>query len=391
VTKRRGQGEGSIYKRADGRWVGAVNLGWEAGRRRRKVVYGKTRTEVAHKARQALHAHERGLPTAAGREQTVGAFLNRWLADTLPDTVALSTLESYRDNVRLHIEPILGRIRLTRLTPSDVQGLLSHKLDKGLSPRTVLYLRAILRRALGQAERWGLVARNVAALVDPPKIPEVEQEPYTLEEALRLLSAARGDRLEAVYTVALSIGLRKGETCALRWSDVDLEAAWLRVTRTYQRGTSGARFVEPKTPRSRRTIGLPTVCVEALRAHKARQAAERLAAGSRWQDHGLVFTSTIGTPIEPRNLTRYYEALTRHAGLGHRRFHDLRHTAATLLLAQGTEMRVVMETLGHSAIGTTANLYTHVVPALKREAANRMDALLREDRAGGSLQEKQAP
>jgi integrase len=391
MSKRRGQGEGSIYKRADGRWVGAVNLGWEAGKRRRKVVYGRTRAEAARKAREALSAHEKGLPTAPGRDQTVGAFLDRWLADTLPGTVALSTLESYRDNVRLHIRPVLGRLRLTRLAPADVQGLLTRKLDEGLSPRTVLYLRAILRRALGQAERWGLVARNVAALVDPPKVPECQQVPYTLEEARRLLNAARGDRLEALYTVAVSIGLRKGEASALRWDDVDLDSATLRVTRTYQRGTGGARFVEPKTPRSRRTVELPSVCVDALRSHKVRQATERLAAGPRWQDHGLVFASKIGTPIEPRNLTRHYDALTRHAGLGRRRFHDLRHTAATLLLAQGTEMRVVMDTLGHSAIGTTANLYAHVVPALKRDAASRMDALLREDRAAGSLQEKQAP
>ena len=377
MGRRRGPGEGSIYRRQDGLWVGAINLGWEAGRRRRKVVYGKTRGEAAKKARQALYAHEKGIPTAAGREQTVRAFLDSWLSDTLPGTVAISTLESYKDNVRLHIIPILGHIRLTKLSPADVQRLLARKLADGLSARTVIYLRAILRRALGQAERWGLVSRNVATLVDPPRVPDPDQVPFTPEEARRLLNAARGDRLEALYVLAIAVGLRKGEVCALRWEDLDLDAATLRVVRTYQRGTSGARFVEPKTPRSRRTIELPALCVEALRTHKARQATERLVAGPRWDDQSLVFTSKVGTPIEPRNLSRHYETLTHSASLGHRRFHDLRHTAATLLLAQGTEMRVVMETLGHSAIGTTANLYAHVVPALKRDAASRMDALLR--------------
>jgi integrase len=251
------------------------------------------------------------------------------------------------------------------------------KLAAGLSPRTVQYHHAILRRALGQAHRWGLVSRNVAKLVDPPRVRRPEIRPLTPEQARTLLEAARGDRLEALYTVALAVGLRQGEALGLRWDDIDLDRGWLTVRNALQRLGPGWQLVEPKTARCRRTIALPSVVAAALQSHRTRQLQERLWAGARWQENDFVFASRIGTPLDGTNVTRRFQQLLRRSGLPRQRFHDLRHACASLLLAQGVHPRVVMETLGHSQVGLTMNTYSHVIPALQREAATQMDAVLR--------------
>ncbi len=236
----------------------------------------------------------------------------------------------------------------------------------------------MLRRALGQALRWGLVQRNAAALTDPPRVCHPEVRPLTPAEARALLGAVRGDRLEALFTVALALGLRQGEALGLRWEDVDLEAGTLRVAGALQRVDGALRFVEPKSARSRRALNLPAVAVAALRAHRARQAAERLQAGPLWQEHGPVFTTTVGTPLDAGNVRRAFKRHLRAAGLPPTvRFHDLHHTTASLLLAQRVHPRLVMEVLGHSQIGLTMDTYSHVLPALRQEVAAQMDALLR--------------
>ncbi|HZU05719.1 MAG TPA: site-specific integrase [Chloroflexota bacterium] len=318
---------------------------------------------------------QQGLPLPAER-QTVGQFLARWLEDVARPRVRPKTYHSYAQLVRLHLAPGLGRIPLAKLSPQDVQAFLNAKRASGLSPRTVQYLHAVLRCALGQAERWGLVPRNVARLVSPPQGSRPEIRPLTVEEARRLLEAVQGDRLEALYAVALAVGLRQGEALGLRWQDVDFARGTLTVRYQLQRVEGRLQLVEPKTARSRRTIALPPPVVEVLRRHRARQLEERLQAGAAWQDSGLVFTSTIGTPLEPRNVVRHFHGLLAKAGLPRRSFHQLRHTAASLLLAQGVDIRVVQQVLGHSQIALTANLYAHVLPVLLREAAQKMGAAL---------------
>ena len=372
---KRGQNEGSIYKRNDRRWVAVVSLGYKGGKRFRKSFYGKTRREVQEKLTAALRSHQQGLPLAPER-QTVAQFLEYWLAESVKQNVRPRTYEGYCLHVRLHIVPALGRIRLAKLTAQNVQEFLNAKLRDGYAPRTVQYMHAVLRRALGQALRWGLVAQNVATLVDRPKVRRPEVKPFDPEQARALLAAVKGDRLEALYSVALAVGLRRGEALGLHWDDVDLEAGTLRVRVTVQRVDGKLRLVETKTDRSRRTIALPQTAAAALRVHRTRQLRERLAAGSRWQETGLVFTTTIGTPLEPRNVTRQFRKVLMKAGLPLKRFHDLRHTCASLLLAQGVHPRVVMEILGHSQISMTMDTYSHVMPVLERDAASQMDALL---------------
>ncbi len=237
-------------------------------------------------------------------------------------------------------------------------------------------MHAVLRRALKQALKWELVARNAAQLVDAPRVAQREIESFTPEQAKTFLDAIRGDRLEALYSVALAVGLRKGEILGLKWSDVDLDKRTLTVRASLQRINGALILVEPKSRQSRRTVALPRTVTDALRPHRARQFQERLLACSLWQDHGLVFPTTIGTPMDTRNLTRHFKRALQGAGLPLRRFHDLRHSCASLLLAQGVHPRVVMEILGHSQISLTMNTYSHVIDELQHEAAAQIDAVL---------------
>lgn len=278
--------------------------------------------------------------------------------------------------VRLHLKPNLGKHQLSALTPQHVQALLNEKLAAGLSPRTVTYLRAVLRRALNQALRWGLVARNVAALTEPPKAVRFQATALTEGQAVALLATARGDRLEALYAVALALGLRQGEALGLRWQDVDLEARTLTVAVALSRVDGKLVLAEPKTATSRRTLPLPTELVAALKDHRARQNAERLRTGERWHDNGLVFTTGIGTPISPRNLVRDFQALRERAGLPPMRFHDLRHSCISFLAAQGVPARTAMEIAGHSQITLTMNVYAHIGDEAKRAALGGLGRLL---------------
>ena len=289
------------------------------------------------------------------------------------------TYAGYEVHIRLHLKPSLGRIPLERLTPQHVQALFNQKLKEGLKPKTVRYLRGTLRTALNEAVRWGLISRNAAALVDGPRVERFPITPFTPEEARRLLHAVKGDRLEALYSVALTMGLRQGEALGLTWHDIDLGLGYMRITKQLQRVHGSPRLVEPKTERSRRTLAMPPMILDALRRHAGRQQAERENAGERWYDSDLVFTTPIGTPLDGTAVTKEFHRVLDRAELAQRRFHDLRHSCATLLLVQGVSPRVVMEMLGHSQIGLTMNTYSHVIPDLGRDAAQRINDLL-EDR-----------
>lgn len=375
MRMKRAHHEGSIYQRDDGRWVACLTLGYERGTRRRKTYYCKTQKEALDKLSLARHSLQQGLPLAEER-QTLGQFLSHWLQDYAKVKVRPKTYTSYEQLIRVHITSDLGRIPLAKLSPQQVQAFLNRKAEAGLSARTVQYLHALLRAALNRAVKWGLVPRNVATLADPPRVSRSEIQPFALDQVRRLLEAMRGDRLEALYTVALAMGLRQGEALGLRWQDVDLDVGTLRVRTALQRVEGTLQLVELKTERSRRTLTLPDVAIATLRAHRVRQLDERLAAADDWYEHGLVFATMQGRPLIARNVFRSYQRLLLKAGLPHKRFYDLRHTCATLLLAQGIDPRTIMETLGHSQISLTMNTYAHVLPALQQDAARRMNEIL---------------
>ena len=371
--RRRGNGEGTILKRKDGRWAAAI----VQDNGNRKWIYGKTRREVAGRLTKIQRDIAEGRPVINER-LTVAEYMNRWLYDVARQRTRPMTFRGYEHLVRLHILPTLGRVRLAKLNPQHVHSLITHKAQEGrLAPRTIQYMHSVLRAALNQALRWRMVHYNAAAMVSAPRGTRLEAKVLTPEEARQLLDALRGNRLEALYSVALALGLRQGEALGLMWSDVDLDAGILRVRRAAQRiPHCGTQLVETKTARSRRTLVLPPVVISALYAHRGRQALERLAAGPDWVDLDLVFPSRLGTLADGPNITHRFRRLLENAGLPPMRFHDLRHACASLLLVQGVHPRVVMETLGHSQISLTMNTYSHVLPPLQREAADRMEAVL---------------
>ncbi len=361
---RRGQGEGSIYLRSDGRWAASFPI----GHGRRKSFYGATRGEVQKVLTAALRNRDQGLPTASSKRLSV--YLEDWLQGVKPN-LGPNSWKNDAARVHNHLIPALGSFTLAQLTPEDVEAFMRGKLTGGLSSQTVLHLRALLRRALNRALRHGLVLRNVAALSDPPKLAKThEQQFLDVAEARAFLAAIKGDALEALWVLALTTGLRRGEQLALHWRDVDLTARTYHVTGTLQRVEGELRVLEPKTVTSRATGQL---AVEALLAHRARQ----LAAGIHALPSAFIFTTRTGRPIEPRNVNRSFERLLKRHSLKRIRLHDLRHSIGSLMLANGESPRVVMEVLRHSQIAMTMNVYSHVMPAVTREAMDRLDALLR--------------
>lgn len=383
--QRRGAGDGTIrYRESEDRWEARVTL--EDGSR--KSVYGKTRDAVRRKLTALTRDRDRGQLIARDERQTLASYLTSWL-ETIRPTVEPSTWERYELDVRRHLIPALGRTRLAAVTPQQVQLLLAQKLNEGLAPRSVRNMRAVLRRALNEALALGLVTRNAAALVRAPKAPRGEMHVYDEAQVRALLEAAAdphrvtagGPRLEALLTLAVTTGMREGELLGLRWRAVNLEGRFLQVQTSLRRlRDRGLTIKDVKTGASRRKIELADVAVEALRRHRASQAQERLQLGEAWgdgQDHDLVFPNAIGNPMDaPSLLERGYVRAVHAAGLPYIRFHDLRHTAATLLLLKGVHPKKVSEMLGHASVAITLTIYSHVLPSLGRDAATAMDDLL---------------
>jgi integrase len=374
TARRRGKGEGSIYRRAsDGRWVAALIM--EDGRR--VVRRASSRKDAATKLELLLKARAQGQTLAADR--STAAFLTEWLA-VVKHTVGVGTFERYEQYIRVHAIPALGRVRLGRLTPQHFQRLYQEKLAAGLSPTTVNHLHTVLHGAFAEAVRWGLVPRNVVALVRPPRKAHVEVVALTVKQARALLAAAAGNRFEVLFVLALKTGMRRGELLALHWEDVDLDKGVLQIRGTLRRTREGLKIGTPKTAASRRKLVLSSSSVAALRRHRARQQEERQAAGDLWQDFGLVFPNLLGRPMEPRCLlSDVYRPLLERAGLPPVTFHTLRHTAATLLLAEGEHPKVVQELLGHAQVSITLDRYSHMTPRLMSNAAALMDRLLDEE------------
>jgi integrase len=373
MAKRRGNNEGSIYRRKDGYWVAQYGVETATGRKTR-YIYGKRREEVREKLTKAIADRDGGLVYDADN-MTVGEYLERWLNDSMRDTVRQRTWERYEQFVRVHLTPALGKIKLEKLTSAHVRGLYRDKLDSGLAPRTVLHVHRAFSKALKQAAADGLIPRNPAAPVKPPQPRREEIRPLNRGQVRALFEAASGERLEALYIVAVTAGLRRGELQGLKWDDVDLEGGTLQVRRTLSEPKGGYIFEAPKSGKGR-SIRCSQRAIEALRSHRTRQNEERFRAGSHWQDNGLVFPSGVGTPLLGGNLSRAFKDLLNCTGLPEIRFHDLRHTCATLLLRQGVNPKFVQELLGHADISLTLNVYSHVLPDMGDAAAGAMDAAL---------------
>ena len=372
MARKRGNGEGSIYRRTDGRWVGRYLVHTAKGPKYR-YLYGKTRAVVAEKLTKAMADRDSGLIFDAGK-MTVGEYLDRWLAVTVKGTVRTSTYERNEEIVRLHIKPSPGRVGLKKLTPAHVRGLYREKLDSGLAPATVRRIHSTLHKALSQAVSDGIVPRNAAHVKAPRPAPE-EIRPLSEDEARAFLEAARqsGERFEALYVLAITTGLRRGELLGLRWDDADLELGTLRVGRALVREGGRHTLGETKTRRGRRQINLTPRTVNALKAHRKKQLEEKMRLAGLYKDHSLIFASGVETPVNPENLVkRSFKPLLKKASLPEIRFHDLRHTCATLLLSRGVHPKLVQELLGHATIAMTLDTYSHYLPSMGDQAAGAM-------------------
>ena len=365
---------GYIRRRGKGSWEVTKDLGRDptTGRRGRQFVNVKGRKRDAERVlAEALHERDTGIDIAPGK-LTVADYLRRWLRDYASHNVAPTTLRGYTSIVEQHFIPALGSIRLADLRPSHIQAAYGRALER-LSPRTLLRHHGVLHEALRHAVRWQLVSRNPVDAVTPPRPERSEMQVLDSDQAAALLGVADGHY--ALIYVALATGARQGELLALRWEDIDGDT--LRITRTARRlPGQGITYGPPKTARSVRPVALSPNTVKVLREHRAAQVEYRLSLGPAYADHGLVFPSATGRPTDDSNLRQTFRRLLRQAELPAIRFHDLRHTAATLMLRSGVHPKVVSERLGHATVSITLDTYSHVTPDMQREAAEALDAVL---------------
>jgi integrase len=371
--------QGSVRKLSGSKgvtWTGVIEVPRDplTGKRRQKRVSGRTRREVEETLR--ILAGKLDQPESIEAEQlTFGQFSEQFLEAASP-TLRPSSVRRYTDLLRKHICPGIGQIRLQKLSPFDLQRLYADRLAYGLSATSVHHLHVMVYRVLKQAYRWGMVARNVAELVDAPRRTFPEVTTWSLAQVSTFFAVSDEHDLAALWRLALLTGMRRGELLGLMWEDLDLERGMLAVRRTLSRGKGGDWVLgQPKTQSGRRAIALPESCVSALRKHRARQNSQRLKLGELWQDSGFVFTGQLGQALHVNVLVTHFKRLIRQSGLPDLRFHDLRHTSATLLLAQGVHPKIVQERLGHADISMTLNRYSHVTPDMQRAAAETLDAV----------------
>ena len=369
---------GTIRKRARETWEVRFELGRDPGTGRRRFRYRTvrgTKKDAERALTQALHRRDTGTDIAPARV-TVAEYLQRWLRDYVAVNVAPSTLRRYEQIVG-RLLPLLGALRLQHLRPTHIQEAYAALLPDGLAARTVLHHHRVLREALQHAVRWQLAASNPADAVSPPRPADREMRALTPGEVHRLLAADGDPGLRAIIHVAVTTGLRLGELLGLRWSDLDLDGGTASISRAaqYLSGT-GITFRQPKSARSRRNIALSAETVRTLREHRRRQLERRLAAGPAYVDQDLVFATADGSVRPPYQVQAAFRTLVQRVGLGPVRFHDLRHTAATLMLRAGVPIKIVSTRLGHATAALTLDTYSHVTPDMQREAAAAVDAVL---------------
>ncbi|MER6268318.1 site-specific integrase [Streptomyces sp900105755] len=375
--KRNPNGAGSIWQRKDGRYEARVYVPQPDGTRKRKTVYGATWEECDEKRQELVRRDRQGIPTPS-RSAKLSEWLPYWLEEYIRPNRKRTTYVKYEMHVRLYLVPLLGSRRLESLTTANVRQMLS-KVTAQSWAATAKEAHRVLRTALTAACRDELISRNVVQLVPAPRVEPRELRPWSPDETLTFLEAARTDPLYTAFVLAVALGLRRGEILGLQWKDVDLDRRTLTVRTTLNRGGKEL-YLDTTKNRRARVIPIPLMCVAPLRWQRMRQAERRTAAGKDWHESDHVFTTRSGRPIEPRNLYRSFLRISEAAKLPKVRLHDTRHGCASLLFAAGVAPRTVMEILGHSQIAVTMNVYTHVSDDHRREAMGHMDRLLKRRR-----------
>lgn len=377
--RRRPRGEGSVYQAKDGRWRGALVVAAEDGTRRRVVVSGRTEDEARDRLDDVRRRARRDPGQTAKPSNTVEAFLTGWLERNRRQ-VRPSTWLSRKGHIGNHIIPALGRKRLDRLTPADVEGMTADLVKQGLSPRTAGHVRVTLRTALRDAQRDGQAHQNAAALARAPRVEHVEMNVLDAEQTRLLLMTTREDRWGPLWALLAGSGMRIGEAMALTWDDLDFNSGSVAISKSWAKVAPKTwALSEPKTARSRRTIPIPATVMRALRELYDRQEAERELAGDAWQrnpEGQPLFVDQYGRRPGVSHFSLALHKALRAAGLPRVRVHDLRHSYASTLLAQGIPLLTVSRMLGHSTITITANTYSHVSDGLQRDAADALEVAL---------------
>ena len=388
---KRANGEGSIFQRKDGRWCAELVIGYlPNGSPDRKTFYGTSQKAAREKLEEAKRALADGRPVSVPR-QTLSTFLERWLEDYSKPSHRPKTYITYRDLIGLHIGPALGHIELAKLSAQNVQWFVKQLGEKPLgpapeegkedtrkpySPTTVKHCRDCLRAALNVAKDWKMILHNPADRIKLPARQKRKPNVFDQRQARIFFDAIKGDRLEALFILTLCLGAREGEVLGLRRNDVDLEGKRVHIRFALQRLDGKLTLVPTKTEESERSPRLPAMVVSALAAHLARQEREQADAGERWQDSGMLFTTSIGTMLDARNMLRTFDRLVQLSGLPKIRFHDLRHSAATILHVAGVPTQAIKNLLGHASARTTQEVYMHITPDAEDDAAAKMDQLL---------------
>jgi integrase len=378
VTKRRGSGEGSIFhEKAKGLWCAQVYLMTPSGRRKAVRRRAKTKAEAKDLLIQLQHHSYSGrLNIADARTGTLSEHLQWWLEAILPNRLGVrpSTRDQYRWALFAYVVPVIGDVRMSQLTPQHIERVVGGMNRRGLSASTIAKARVPLSMALEQAVRDGvLLANPVKSAALPQSKKSSKRDALNRAQLDQLMRAARGKRIEPLVRLAFMTGLRRGELLALRWQDVDFDSEILHVRGTLKRQAGGGFYLDdPKTEKGRRSIPLQPSAVSTLRRWRDTQLLEKETAGDRWQDHGFVFTSNVGTPLDPSNLRRQWQAIGEEAGLGRLRFHAARHTFATLALESGkVELAEVSRFLGHGSLAVTADIYSHVLPTSMKDVMGK--------------------
>jgi len=370
---KRAHGTGSIFRRPERKgkqWVAQIVL--DNGKTRQR--YFNTEGEAADALNEMLYELRHGT-IITEKDQTVKQHFEHWL-EVHKSKIRFSSYLRYRVTLDKHIFPALGHLSLQQLSARDIDTLYVRKLEEGLAPATIEVIHRVIKMALKQAVRWRLLTRNVCEDVTPPRETQShERQIVTPEQAQQLLAAAKGHRLEAMITLTLATGMRRGELLALKWQDIEFKQKRLHVRRSANRLPGGYRVTDPKTARGKRMITLPQFVLETLGQHRIRQLEAKLKAGPKWEEHDLVFCNMYGRFLNTSNLQVLFSTLLKQAGLPHMRLHDLRHSAATILLAMGVPIKVVQELLGHSSITITLNVYGHVLSSMQQEAMDKLDDL----------------
>ena len=371
---------GQIISRRPNTWLVRIYLGRDGSGKRRyfnKTVHG-TKKDAQKWLTAALREKDLGVAFERSRAR-VDEYLDKWLEVAARPKVRAKTLAGYEQMLRSHIRPQLGSRVLTKLTTMEIQERYNAMLESGLSPRTIQYSNMIFKQSLKQAVEWGLLLRNPCQGVTLPRKQHREMAVWTPQEVGRFLAVARDDPAGVLFELAVTTGLRPSEYLALKWLDIDFERGTVSINRSIDFSPGGGwAFAENKTGRSRRVVKLLSGLIPRVRTHQMSQEAIRKEAGEDWQEHGLVFTTDIGTPIDRHNLTRRaFYPLVEAAGVSRIRLYDLRHTAATLALAAGVPVKVLSEQLGHASATLTLDTYSHVLPHMQEEAATKVEALLR--------------